>query len=276
MKIALIADPHVSLLDRTHCGMRLAENAIITEAVIADVARRRPDLVIWMGDLTHEGTDAVRERFVDLHGGLAVPALQFLGNHDVEHIDKAGFARDTLPCVRRQWWHVAGWDVVVLDTVRELSPSDPSAVLTPAEARFLHDVASEATGPLLVMGHHPIRPQYLDTSVFWEAVAPHRGTGVYLGGHTHNDRYEVEGDWHLFDVASCCHRPFGYRWLQLSPGRMSLEPITVPVPGVAEGDDAVPEPVYPVSVDARSAGEPAGGEPAAGQLSEAQPSGGGA
>lgn len=251
MDIALIADPHVSLLEHTHCGMRLAETAPVTEAVIADVVQRRPDLVIWMGDLTHDGTEAVRRRFLDLHGQLNVPTLQFLGNHDVEHIDKAGFSRETVPCVRRQWWHVAGWDLVVLDMVRELSPEDKSATLSSAEARFLHDVASEATGPLLVMGHYPVRSQYFDTSLFWDAVAPHQGTGVYLGGHTHNDRYEVEGDWHLFDVASCCQRPFGYHWMELHPQGLTIRPVSVEMPKFPDGLEALREPVFPVSVDVK-------------------------
>lgn len=257
MKIALVADPHVSLLEHTHCGMALGDNTAVTRAVIADINRHRPDMVIWMGDLTHEGTAEVRRCFADLHTRLEVPSVAFLGNHDVEHIDKAGFARETIPCARRMWWHMAGWNVVLLDTVRELSPDDPSGILSASESRFLRDVADESSGPMLVMGHHPLRPRYFDTQAFFNAASSCHSTGVYLGAHSHNDHYERSGAWHVFDIASCCHRPFGYRLMELSSRRLSITPVTVQVSGLERmPDDAVrPDPVFPVTVEV-TAGQP--------------------
>ena len=229
MRIALIADPHLSMLDRDHCGMNLGVTQCVTEALIEDVQRRQPGLVVWMGDLTHEGSAEVRSRFAELHARLMVTSVQFSGNHDVEHIDKAEFARQSVPCVRRQWWQAAGWNLVVLDTVRELSPDNPNGELSEFDLRFLGDVARQASGPMLVMGHHPLRQRCLDTEAFRRAVEPFTGTGVYIGAHTHVDRYETVGNWHLLELAGCCCEPFGYHMAELSSRAIAIEPIPVEV-----------------------------------------------
>lgn len=248
MKIALIADPHVSLLDRVHCGMNLAVTAAVTEAIIADVERRRPGLVVWLGDLTHEGTDAVRQRFAQIHRRLTVPSLQLLGNHDVEQIDKAGFIEQTVPCARRQWWQAAGWNLVLLDTVRERSPQNPNGTLSEADLRFLRDVAVEAKGPLLVMGHHPMQDRFIDPQPFFDAVSPLAGMGVYLGAHSHKDRYDTHCGWHRLELAGCCCVPYGYHLAQLSPDRMVIAPVRVEVESAAPAVDT-PATAHPAGQD---------------------------
>jgi DNA-binding transcriptional LysR family regulator len=269
VKIALIADPHVSLLDRIHCGMNLAVTVDVTEAIIATVERRRPDLVIWMGDLTHEGTEAVRQRFVQLHRRLTVPSLQLMGNHDVEQIHKAGFVDQTVPCIRRQWWQAAGWNLVLVDTVRERSPGDSSGMLSESDLRFLHDVAAEATGPLLVMGHHPVHDRFMDPDPFFQAVAPLAGTGVYIGAHSHKDRHDVHRSWHRLELAGCCCVPYGYHIVELSPDRMIITPIRVEVESAATAVDSQAavrdtdgaEAVFPLCIDVTPAVVPVAQEP---------------
>lgn len=260
MQIALLADPHISLLDHDHCGMSLADTSRVVEALIDDVSARAPELVVWMGDLTHEGSEAARQRFAELHRRLPVTSVQFSGNHDVEHIDKAAFAARSVPCARRQWWQAAGWNLLVVDTVQEHSPDDPNGVLSPADLRFVHDVAQEAKGPMLVLGHHPMREPCLDPTGFWEAVEPFAGTGVYIAGHSHQDRHDTEHanrGWHALELAGCVWPPFGYHVASLSPDALTIEPITVQVPGVEgrpdEGERG--EPVFPLRLSVERAAD---------------------
>lgn len=260
MQIALIADPHVSLLRQPHGEMNLGDTVRMTEAIVADIQCRQPDLVIWLGDLTHENTPVARQQFSQLQSRLTLPSLHLLGNHDVEQIDKAGFAREVVPCLRRQWWQMAGWDLVVLDTVQELSPHDPNGVLGAGDLRFLEEVAGESAGRLLVMGHHPLRLPYMNPQPFWAAIRSFAGTGVYIGGHSHLNFHQppdvlpaqVAGTWHTLEVSSCCVPPAGYHLLSLSEKSLTIEEIVLQLPDRVEGGLTGKNlNVYPIQIEAR-------------------------
>lgn len=250
MRIALIADPHVSLTDRPHTNIRLIDTLAITAAVVDDVEHAKPDLVIWMGDLTHEGSPEVRAAFKQLASRLTVPSLWMMGNHDVERISKSAFAQAIGPCVRRMLMQVAGWNLVILDTVPELTPHNPLAHWSPADTHFLRDAVQEAAGPMLVIAHHPPRSRYMSMQHLWQTLAGFKGTGVFIGGHSHRDMYTHEQGWHLVDVSSCCREPFGYHLLELSPQALTITAMPVkatttgPLPTHWQPD----EPVFPLHI----------------------------
>lgn len=249
MQIAIVADPHVSLSTTSHSNLTLADTVTVTEAVLDDLERRRPDLTIWLGDLTHEGTDAVRNHFARMACRLSVPCLWMLGNHDVEQVTKRKFASQVVPCVFQQRFHAAGWDVLILDTVRELSPHDPGGRWGEADLGLLRETAAANGGPMLVLSHHPM--QHLAPEPFWNAVGSLTCTGVYIGGHSHIDRYQTERNWHLIEVGSSSQVPYGYHWLELSAKQLTLSSISVHVEGLpqASTQERV-EAVFPVTVSA--------------------------
>ena len=245
MQLAIVADPHVSLLDQPHYGLELGHTRQATAAIIADLNARQPDAVIWLGDLTHENTDDARASFAQLRATLAVSNLAITGNHDVQLITKHAFAQVT-PIVRCQSWFAAGWSVAVIDTVRELAPDDASGWIDEPTFAFLRGVATDAAHrgcPLLVLGHQQPMPESMRDDRFWEAVGGSSVRGVYLGGHSHVDRVrqptaKVAGRWDVVEIASCCMLPISYRLLTLSPTDLTVSRVLVAVDGLPAGDSA--------------------------------------
>jgi hypothetical protein len=250
MQVALVADPHLSLRDAPHSNIRLADTEAITGAIIDDLERRRPDLAIWMGDLTHEGTPEVRRRFRELAGRLTVPCLWMLGNHDVELVTKQRFSGEVVPCVARTERALAGWRAVVVDTVPELAPGEPLGRWEEEDLGRLSAAARSSDSPLLVLAHHPLREKYLPMEDFWRAVAGFRGAGVFIGAHSHRDLYSRERGWHLLDVRSCCREPTAYHLLELSPGGLAIRAVGVATrpSGPAPTDWAPDAPVFPLRI----------------------------
>ena len=226
MRIAVIADPHISQLDYEHCGMPLNRSIPNLHAVVESVNRERPDLAVWLGDLTHEGTPQVRAAFALIRRELRVPDVALVGNHDVETISKRDFARST-PIVRRMWLSADGWDIAFIDTVQEFSPADPNGVITEADGVFLRDMARHSPRNLLVFSHHPINPDFTrETERFMGAVESLDGLVVHLGGHSHVSRRQEDGRRRLIEVESC-NMPLSWQRVELGESDLRLERIDV-------------------------------------------------
>jgi 3',5'-cyclic AMP phosphodiesterase CpdA len=224
MDIALIADPHVSLTAGNSRGRLLERTRDIAARTIADLNRRRPDLVVWLGDLTHEGTPEVRAVFAQLLRQLEPPALQIAGNHDVEAVTKTHFGH-RVPIVRRHWMTALGWQVLLIDTVQEYRPDDPTGRVEAIDVQLVKAAAAEASrrrGALLVLGHHPPRQGHLDAEAFFRGVGAPPATAVYVAGHTHQHRYEQIHGWHVIESAGMAMYPLEYRWLTLGPDRLRV------------------------------------------------------
>jgi len=236
MRIALLADPHLSLLPRNPEDRLLVQSRAIVRAAIDAANAMGPDVAVWLGDLTHEGTPEVREAFVAELSRLRTPSLQIVGNHDVESPTKLGFGR-AIPIVQHAVLHWAGWTVVFIDTVVERSPHNPDGELTATDAALLREaVATAAGGPLLVFSHHPPRPECLhNPEAFDAAIAGHAGTVVSIAGHTHANRSERRGRLRLIERSSLIMYPIELHMLELSPGRLALEPVA---PDVGAARDA--------------------------------------
>lgn len=256
LNIALVADPHYSMLDKRHCEIELGQTAPLCEALVEDINRRQPDYTIWMGDLIHESVDEVRSRFAGCVRRLSVPSLFFSGNHDVEMIGKADFARQTVPCLRRLWWQAEGWDIAIIDTVEE---SAVPGCLCRGDRLFIREVLDQAEGPVLVMGHHPFlgRRGILsaeDSGRFEEDLREFNGSfsgvGVYIGAHTHKNIVSVHENWHRLEIASCSSWPFNYHWLELSPQGLAVKTVDLRDTGLVkpEGLPQPTAPVYPLTV----------------------------
>ena len=232
MNIALIADPHLSFENYNHYGVELGLTRAVVQMIIDDINARRPDCVVWLGDVTHEGTDEVRREFARLRSMLLAPDLVLLGNHDIEHATRHHVGQ-SIGFVRQLWLCAQGWDIVLWDSVRQQSPDNPSGIIASDSQAFLAQTARAASGPLLVMSHHPVSRADMDVEQFWRLVEPFGGRGFVVGGHSHRDWHETRGRWDLIEVASCMTPPAGYRWLELTPRSLKIQAIELPVLGAA-------------------------------------------
>lgn len=162
MRVAILSDVH--------------GNLVALEAVLADLQRQAPDLVVVNGDMVNRGPDnvAVLERLHDLGAPL------ILGNHD----DLVRMWVDRDPALPREWfsdpfWRATAWtagqlqDAGLIDSLRELPqsyrlelPDAPSVLIVHGSPRHyresldrhLTDQAIEELGeefgaPILVGSH---------------------------------------------------------------------------------------------------------------------------
>ena len=161
-------------------------------AVVAEIDALGPDAVVVKGDLTDTGTEDQFAAFLAAYGGFGDRLAFVRGNHDAM-VDPTLAVEDAPYSV-----DLAGCTLAVLDTV---DPGRPGGRLTADQVQWLDDLAVEATGPVLVFGHHhvwpvdaPVRPDdYFgigpDDSEALVAVVGRRENIVgYFAGHTHGNR----------------------------------------------------------------------------------------
>ena len=157
---------------------------------------RRPDAIVFTGDLADHGEDEAYERLAELVAPVAERlgsrVIWTMGNHD----DRASFrtrllgeAPDDSPVDRVH--HVGGLRVITLDTT---VPGHHHGQLTPAQLDWLAaELATPALDGTILAMHHPPIPSMLDLAASVElrdqaALAPVlQGSDVraILAGHLH-------------------------------------------------------------------------------------------
>ena len=207
------------------------------------LAERSPDAVLVTGDIAHEPSVAVYERFLrTVQRFTSAPLVCLPGNHDVG----ADMSAANLPIdpVRLDNWLVLPLDSHI-DEVTEAEFSDDAV-------RRLRDAYAEETAHMLVAVHHPLTKvdcPWLDkdriqseTLVEW--LATHPGVAGVAFGHTHQivEHELPKSELHaattqssvktapLHGAPSTCFQfaagsqrftvdrlPPGYRWWQLGP-----------------------------------------------------------
>jgi len=166
---------------------------VMNRAAIAEIRALEPDAVVVKGDLTAEGTEEEYAEFLGAYGSLGDAMHHVRGNHDAMvdpamAVEGAPYAVD-----------LDGVTLAVLDTV---TPGTDSGRLVPEAVRWLEDLATQRTGPVLAFGHHPCfdvehgartgRPyfgiQVDDSDRLVDAFARHDNLVGYFAGHTHRNR----------------------------------------------------------------------------------------
>lgn len=161
-------------------------------AVIDEMRALRPDAVLVKGDLTDTGTEEQFADFLAAYGAFGDRLAFVRGNHDAM-LDPTLAVEDAPYTVE-----LAGCTLAVVDTVE---PGRAGGRLTADQVQWLDDVAVEATGPVLVFGHHhvwptdaPRRPDdYFgirpdDSEALVAVVARRENVVGYFAGHTHGNR----------------------------------------------------------------------------------------
>ena len=237
MEVLLLADPHLSEYPDNSKGRMFAHSRRLVREAIDTANARRPDLVFWLGDLTHEGTPAVRNAFAEELARLTVPSLQITGNHDVETISAEAFAKQ-IPVMGQGLLHWDGWTVAVLDTVKQRSPDDPDGFFAPPTLALLRDAIRTADGgPLLTLHHHPPRDRFTNHPDYFTVMAQHPGPAVSIAGHTHMNRYEVVQSCHCLERSAMIVSPIQIHRLSLSPQHLAIEPIDLGDPAWRDTSD---------------------------------------
>jgi 3',5'-cyclic AMP phosphodiesterase CpdA len=164
----------------------------MNRAAIAEIEALDPDVVVVKGDLTNLGTDEEYAAFLDAYGRLGPRMHHVRGNHDA--MLDASIAVNGAPFTI----DAGGATLAVLDTVQ---PGLERGQITADQLAWLDDVAADATGPVLVFGHHHLwdldapdrSKQYFgvnpdDSEAFGAVVARRESIVGYFAGHTHRSR----------------------------------------------------------------------------------------
>jgi 3',5'-cyclic AMP phosphodiesterase CpdA len=167
---------------------------VMNAGAIAEITAIDPDAVIVKGDLTNDGQPDEFAAFERAYGVFGDRLHVVRGNHDAYRGQEAwqGDRLVELPGVR----------VAVLDTV---IPGQTTGRVTAEQLAWLEDIATDAPGPVLVMGHHQnwvsghrdpgyfgIDPQSSDA--LCGAIGRHRNILGYWAGHTHRNRVRRRPD----------------------------------------------------------------------------------
>jgi predicted phosphodiesterase len=177
---------------------------LMNEDAVAEINASGADFTVIKGDIADRGRTeqfhAARECFAKLDR----PWHAFLGNHDhyalLEGQRVDGYALLDQPRAPR-WLDVAGWRLVLLDTVR---PGEHHGEL-PEErlawlAGALEETRESRIPTLLFMHHHPVPPEFRDQYPNSIGIVPEHSLRLFdllgrhpevrgvLIGHTHRNR----------------------------------------------------------------------------------------
>ena len=194
---------------------------VMNRSVIDEMLAADFDAVIVKGDLTDRGTEEEYDAFLRAYGRLGDRLHHVRGNHDAmtTHTiasDRAPFAV-TLP----------GAVLAVIDTVRAGSEK---GMVTTAQLDWLHDLAAEATSPVLVFGHHHLWAPELDerkdnyfginpadSEALGAVFRRHESVQGYFAGHTHRNRVRrFESARGVPTVEIACVKDYPGAWAQYS------------------------------------------------------------
>jgi len=192
---------------------------VMNGAVIEEMQTLDPDVVLVKGDLTERGTDEQFAAFLAAYGVFGDRLAFVRGNHDA--MQNPTLAVEGAPYAVE----MSGVTLAVLDTV---IPGRAGGHVPADELQWLDDVATEASGPILVFGHHdvwpidaPVRPDdYFgltpDSSEALVAlVARHEHVAGYFAGHTHGNRmYRFASARNVPFVEVACTKDYPGAWAE--------------------------------------------------------------
>jgi len=182
MRLVQISDCHLHADPgaRARAGFPLRQ----LEAVVAEVNRERPDMVLVTGDISNDETAASYQLAASILGRLAAPWFWLAGNHD----DPALMAetRELLDEL-----DIGDWRILMLDTrVSGQAHGELGAErLAELAARLEEDER-----PTLLAMHHPPLPVgsawidalgLKDREAFWQTLAAFGQVRAILCGHIH-------------------------------------------------------------------------------------------
>lgn len=214
--------------------VRASDNEIpyprfMSQDAVREINRAGVDLAIIKGDIADRG---LPEQFAEARAvfdGFDMPHHAFLGNHDyLEHAqgrDVDGYALLGQPRAPRVV-ELAGWRLVLLETN---DPGRHPGVFDEDRLRWLeeclHESEDRAAPTLLLMHHHPVPPEHVDSYPNSIGLKPEHSLELFallgrsaqvkgvLIGHTHRNRvrrYAASGDVPYAEVNNSKDYPGGW------------------------------------------------------------------
>jgi 3',5'-cyclic-AMP phosphodiesterase len=168
-------------------------------AAIAEAQAWGAQLLVAKGDLTYAARPAETASIADALAAARVPVQAILGNHDVGgRADVAGVLSSRGIPAHRQAYSMDVPGVRILFGHSPV-PGLHGGRLAETHARELSQLAGEASGPVVLVVHHPPRRMpvqtYYPPSISWrdsnlllEGVSARNPATLMLAGHTHRNR----------------------------------------------------------------------------------------
>jgi 3',5'-cyclic AMP phosphodiesterase CpdA len=192
-------------LSDTHWGFKgppnpEADTTLRKTVAIIAASARKPDFVVFTGDLTHTTDDvAVRKtrmrELKDIVQGMGVPNVRFLpGEHDAS-LDRGDAYQEAFGALRYAFDH-KGVHFVALDNV-----SDPAGALGDAQLDWLaQDLAKQRRDqPIVVLAHRPLFDLYpawdwatRDGAKAVSMLSAYDNVTVFYG-HIHQEHHQTTG-----------------------------------------------------------------------------------
>ncbi len=222
----LFADPQQALLG---CPTQLT-----LQAVVAEVQRYQPDVVLLTGDLSQDETPASYQHLLTALQPLTCPIYWTAGNHD--HLETLSQALSQGSCRPEKTWVQGGWRFILLHSP---VPGAVGGHLAATELQRLASILHQSSEPTLIALHHPLFPvgsPWLDDSrlanpeEFWQVCDAHPQVKVVVCGHVHQEcTWQRRGVTYYSSPSTCIQfAPHaatftldtaypGFRWLELFP-----------------------------------------------------------
>lgn len=188
-RILFISDSHLfRLREETLFGTNTFEGLRTVSASIG--AREEPfDLLVALGDLSHDGSPESYRDFHALTKNLAHEIIWLSGNHD----DFSTLDPTLQPCLKTTWQR-DHWHLLFLDSSQ---PGKEEGLLGPDELEKLEDFLQQHKGDhLMVCLHHQpvaVGSRFIDQlgltnhHEFWKILNGHREVKTVLFGHVHQE-----------------------------------------------------------------------------------------
>lgn len=195
LRLALLADAHLKSGDPAHPEARLLARAVAEIRAITPA----PDLVLFAGDLAHDGNAKAlalgREILSDLHA----PLLLVRGEGDGPAEGYTSWNR--LFSDTRFAHHIQGINIIGIDTAWRQTPRGPAFALGESQCCWLAAELSrlDPALPLIILSHAPLTPIFQPWQQ-WTADAPRLAPllarfrqVVCLHGHVHEAGVRDQG-----------------------------------------------------------------------------------
>lgn len=202
-RIAVVGDVHCGPDQGTKLGSRAPE---LLDAVLAEIERQQPDLVVELGDRINEvdpATDLLNVRRVaESFDTLSVPRVHLVGNHDVHHLSVEQNEAILGSPLRHHSREAGGWHLVFWNPDCRYTPREGNLRLGEDDLAWLDADLTAHQRPTVLFSHAPAHRSPMEGNLYFERrpegrawhlnvqdatdlLERHRHVILCVSGHTH-------------------------------------------------------------------------------------------
>jgi len=208
-KIILFSDLHITVGD-TIIGLdplvRFDDVAALALAAHNDASH-----IVFMGDLTHNGTVEEYVQLKDRLDTLPLPFTVIPGNHD----RRAPFAQVFKTEFQQSRLTTKTHTILCLDTLDETAPDTHSGWMDKERLSWVQDILDQSDLPVIVIMHHPLTKTFFDGM---DSIALRNGQALgdilvasgkvqhIINGHIHRTIFTSHQSIPVAMIKSTCHQ----------------------------------------------------------------------